>query len=240
MEKRYNNPSIEEALCEFQFLPNQPWDITIPGLIYDKIKEEFPKKEQELGLTIVPKEDYAKVQPVPPKIQFFREDKKALVQVAPNLLAINHLKPYPSWDNFKPMIIRNFNIYKEIANPKGFKRIELRYINVFNFDKGVFVAKDYFNYYPNIPQDLPQVYTEFRTNIEFFYENNNEVLRLGVATLMPEKPNTVRIVLDIAYIMEKMEFITFDKIDEWLDRAHKNVERAFESCITDKTRQLLM
>jgi uncharacterized protein (TIGR04255 family) len=36
MTKRYNNPPIIEALCEFQFDTDVSWDLTLIGLIYDK------------------------------------------------------------------------------------------------------------------------------------------------------------------------------------------------------------
>jgi hypothetical protein len=34
-----------EALCEFQFADGE-WDWTIPGLVYQQIKHEFPIKRQ--------------------------------------------------------------------------------------------------------------------------------------------------------------------------------------------------
>ena|SRR5215207_7513665 len=42
----YKDPPIIEALCEFQFVPSQPWDLTIPGLFYREVKSEFPKRRQ--------------------------------------------------------------------------------------------------------------------------------------------------------------------------------------------------
>lgn len=49
MVRKYKHPPIVEALCEFQFIPSQPWDITIPGLLYDRINSEFPVKQQKRG-----------------------------------------------------------------------------------------------------------------------------------------------------------------------------------------------
>ena len=49
MGRRYKNPPIVEALCEFEFISSQPWDLTIPGLIYEKVKDEFPDKRQQIG-----------------------------------------------------------------------------------------------------------------------------------------------------------------------------------------------
>jgi uncharacterized protein (TIGR04255 family) len=127
---KYTNPPIIEALCEFQFLPSQEWDMTLPGLLYQEIKEEFPNKRQQTGVGIqfrpTEKGIEHKVEQAPPRIQFHRKDKTALVQVAPDLLVINQLAPYPAWTTFKPKIAEIFNKYIALANPKGFKRIGLR------------------------------------------------------------------------------------------------------------------
>jgi len=51
MKRKYKKPPIVEALCEFQFIPQEPYNLTIPGLFYDKIKEEFPIRQEQSGLS---------------------------------------------------------------------------------------------------------------------------------------------------------------------------------------------
>ncbi|MGQ0654564.1 MAG: TIGR04255 family protein [Betaproteobacteria bacterium] len=46
MPKKYKNPPIIEAICEFRFSETSPWDLTIPGLIYELVKDKFPKRVQ--------------------------------------------------------------------------------------------------------------------------------------------------------------------------------------------------
>ena len=48
MPKKYRNPPLIEAVIEFRIMPDSPWDLTIHGLIYEKIKKTFPHKEQRL------------------------------------------------------------------------------------------------------------------------------------------------------------------------------------------------
>jgi uncharacterized protein (TIGR04255 family) len=50
MGKRYKKPPIVEALFEFQFVPGREWDLTIPGLIYKKVKRRFPNRKQQIGI----------------------------------------------------------------------------------------------------------------------------------------------------------------------------------------------
>ncbi|RLE07345.1 hypothetical protein DRZ78_03125 [Candidatus Aerophobetes bacterium] len=240
MGKKYKNPPVVEALCEFKFIPtNQPWDLTLPGLIYEKIRGKFPDKRQQMGVQFVPTEkglEY-KVEPAPPRVQFYKKDKTALIQIAPDLLAINQLKPYLTWNKFKLMILDGFKLYKEIAAPKGFRSIGLRYINAFEFDKPRTELKDYFKYYPFIPENLPQIHGPFLTKVEFPYENGNEKLILTLRSVFSKKPNILfSILLDLDYVMVEPEYISLDLISEWLNRAHERIENAFESCITNKTR----
>ncbi|MCR4433926.1 MAG: TIGR04255 family protein [Caldiserica bacterium] len=242
MSRKYKKPPVVEALCEFQFIPNQQWDLTVPGLIYRKVKDEFPNKQQQIGVSVQfkPTEKGLEhtVESAPPRIQFFRKDKTALIQVAQDLLVVNQLKPYPTWNAFKPVILKCFNIYKEIANPKAFKRIGLRYINIIEFDNKRIKLEDYFRYYPYVPNDLPPVQDSFIVRTEFPYEEGKERVILSLATVIPSKPNVLSILLDIDYVMATPELVPLDKVSEWLEKAHERVENVFEACITDKAREI--
>lgn len=240
MNKKYKKPPLVEALCEFQFIPNQPWDWTIPGLIYEKVKNEFPDKQQQIGIGVQfkPTERGIEhvIEPISSTIQFFKKDKTALIQIAPDFLAINQLKPYPTWKGFKPLILKGFQIYKEIANPKAFRKIRLRYINMIEFNEQQISLEDYFQYYPFIPPNLPHVQSSFFVRTEFPFEEEKERLILTLATIIPSKPNIISILLDIDYVMATPEYIALNEISEWLEKAHERVEAAFEASITDKAR----
>ena len=242
MGRKYENPPVVEALCEFQFISNRLWDLTIPGLIYEKVKKDFPDKQQQIGIEfqLKPTEKGVehKIEPAPPRIQFFKEDKTALIQIAPDLLTVNQLKPYPSWNKFKPIILDVFNIYKEIANPHAFRRIGLRYINIIEFDKKPIEIKDYFQYYSFIPNDLPPIHDSFLIRSEFPYEEGKERLILILATVIPSKQNVLSILLDIDYVMTSPEYVLLNEVSNWLEKAHDRVETAFEACITNKARAI--
>lgn len=241
MSKKYSNPPIVEALCEFQFVPGQLWDMTIPGLIYEKISGRFPVKQQQMGfgLGFQPKEGgiEQKVE-MSQRMQFFREDKTALVQISSDLLTVNHLKPYPTWKTFKPLILENLDTYQTVAKPKGFRRIGLRYINRIEFDKETIELSDYFNYYPFIPEALPQAHDTFDVRVEIPYEEGRDRLLLTLASIISTKPGTIALILDLDYIMGIPEKVSIDEAPEWIEKAHGAIEADFEACITDKCRAL--
>jgi uncharacterized protein (TIGR04255 family) len=133
VRRRYKKSPIAEAICEFQFRGASEWDWTILGLVYQEIKAEFPQKRQEKAFEINIAPQVGKIEKSVggslSKMQFLREDGSAMVQVGPDLLAINVLPPYPGWEAFEALIRRQFDVYNKIAHPIGFKRIGLRFVN---------------------------------------------------------------------------------------------------------------
>ncbi|MBV8265707.1 MAG: TIGR04255 family protein, partial [Planctomycetaceae bacterium] len=48
--RRYKNPPIEEAVCDFQFAPGTDWDPTMPGLLYEKLRDTYNEKPRQQQL----------------------------------------------------------------------------------------------------------------------------------------------------------------------------------------------
>lgn len=242
MSKKYINPPIVEALCEFQFIPGQPWDFTVHGLLYEKIQTDFPDKQQQLGLGIRVRQEAGAIQhevlQSPDRMQFLRKDKTALIQVGPDLLTVNHLKPYPTWEVFKPLILDNLNKYNEVAKPKGFRRLGLRYINKIDIPVRPVELPQYFNYYPHMPNIVPQVYDAFNVRVEIPHKEDRDRILLTFVNTIPEKPEALSFLLDLDYVMVMPEKIAIEQAEEWLEQAHEVIENTFEACITDKCRKL--
>ncbi|MBU4231421.1 MAG: TIGR04255 family protein [Desulfobacterales bacterium] len=240
MEKEIINYPIIEALCEFQFLSDQPWDLTIPGLIYEQVKNEFSAKKQQTGIGIgfQAKGGIEQKIQMTPRIQFLRPDGSALIQIGPNVLIINQLKPYPKWENFKPLILDKLEIYRQVSNPKGFKRILLRYINRFEFSGEKIELRDYFNYYPNIPPGIPQIHGPFNVRIEFSYREGRDRLMMTLGTAIPDKPGIIPLVFDIIYVLALPHTIPLDQASDWLQIAHDEVNKTFNTSITEKCKAL--
>jgi uncharacterized protein (TIGR04255 family) len=239
MDKRY---PIVESLCEFQFLPGQPWDLTMPGMFYEQIKDVFPKKKQQMGVGIALQPHKGileqKVE-MSQRMEFHRADDSALVQIGPDLLVVNVLAPYPKWNNFRQMIDNNLGKYIEIANPQGFRLVRLRYINKLLFESEKIELSDCFRVYPYIPTELPQVHGPFQVRVEFPYAEGRDRLLLTLATVMPEKPNSVSIIFDLDYFLVEPNQIPLTRIDTWLEEAHTVLNEAFNACTTEKCKSLL-
>lgn len=241
MPHNYRKPPIVQAVCEFQFRGTREWDWTIPGLVYQEIHNDFPKKQQEKAfeINIAPMQGKVEqnVSGAPSKMQFIREDGSAMVQIGPDLLAINVSPPYPGWEGFDALIRRQFGIYVKIAQPIGFRRIGLRFINKIVFPTKEIETTEYFRYYPYLPEPLEQRHGPFSMRVLHLYEGERDVLNLQMGNTKPNG-ESLAIALDLDYYLVKADEVELKKGLDWISIAHERIESLFEACITDKTRTL--
>jgi len=204
MGRKYKNPPIIEALCEFRFEPSLPWDLAIPGLVYEGVRDDFPKRRQVRAFETSVSASLEGVEQqvrTTDRIQFLREDERALIQVGPDLLAVNNLKPYPTWQEFLPLVQTGFSAYCEATNPKGIRRIGLRYINRIEIPGPNIEMEDYFLFYPFVGPNLPQEHGSFIVGIQIPYEGARDVLRLQLANASAETLDIVPVMLDLDYFL---------------------------------------
>jgi uncharacterized protein (TIGR04255 family) len=245
MPRKYENPPLVEALCEFRFLGEQAWDWTIPGIVYERIKAEYPEKRQEgvLEVPVRPTTDamLVGVKTGVSKMQFFRADKSALVQVGPDLLAVNSIPqgpalPYPGWETFKPEVLKHLQSYREVANPKCLTRVGVRYINRLAVPTGEkFSLERYFRALPNLPAGLPQVLSTILINFEVPFDDPPGMLRFIFGSGNSDQPDVANFLLDMEMYVAGAQVPSLETVDQWLEKAHDRVEAAFDASFTDET-----
>ena len=241
MARKYERPPIVEAICEFKFDPESRWDLTIPGLLYENLKYEFPNKGSNLimGFNIAasPEEIKQNVEKIE-LAQFKHQNKPLLVQVGQHILTINHLAPYSNWENFIVVIEKAYNAYKQVANPSAFQRIGVRYINRIDIPRDKFRFK-LFTFGPKFWSPVPQPNSvlSFITGVELPFEGNRDRMKLQLATAQTTQTDMRSFILDIDYYLTDPSLIGFDDAIKWVNDAHKSVEKAFEDSISDKLRE---
>jgi len=241
MGRRYKNPPLVEAVCEFRLTRDTHWDLTIPGLFYEGVKEVFPHREQrsvqELQIIQEP-QGFRQELRVSERVLLFSPDRNLLVQIGPRLLVVNALKPYPTWQGFKPCIEMAWKKLQEIVDIQGLERIGLRYINRIELPKEEVVKlSDYFDFYLTIGPRLPQVMGSFIAGAEFPYKEGRDRCRVQ---LTPESNSGEKraLLLDIDYFLAKPRAVGVSEALQWVEEAHTQVEEIFEGCITDRLREL--
>lgn len=244
MTHQYPKPPVVEAICEFRFKKNElEWDWTIPGLIYNQIKESFPIKrtqnQHDVGFE-VPDGDASPMvhAQVTRRMQFVSQDEKSLVQAGPHLLSINHLAPYPGWPEFSKLIKRILDVYRDVAQSTELERIGLRYINRLEIPEAKVTLEDYISAVPSVPEGIPDNLIRWGQRIDIPYPTENGILMLQTASLNPQNQGRIVFLLDIDFKTINAADLSQTMAIAWVDKAHRILETAFEASITDKTRSL--
>ena len=245
MKYKYKQSPILEAVCQFRFDAGSPWDMAVPGLIYEQIKQNFPKRKQlkRIGVSLLATEDSfsPEVQAID-EIRFLREDEKVFLALSPHMLSVHVLKPYLSWADFLPLIESGFETYSQIANPKALNRIGLRYVNKIEFgeaetgDENKIELEDYFEFRPYMGDRLNQDYYSFSLSTDQALRNGRDNLKIRLTNESARKPRQIPIILDLDYSTRQM---SLDAVSNWVQEAHSAVYDAFEGCITEKLRKKL-
>jgi len=241
MNKQYSNPPIVEAVCEFRFSNDTQWDMVVPGLLYEKIKSEFPIREPKMIQDINIKLDNNKIEPMlnpHERIIFKNNDKNILIQVDNNLLAINHLKPYPTWAKFQPLIISTFKKLGEVVVFKQIQRIGLRYINRIEIPEPQVELEKYFKFKPDLGDQLPHDIGNFLLHCVLPFKPIHSECNIRITNAVPPIDGKSAFILDIDFYLEEPMNATTGEISSWIESAHTQVENIFEGCITDNLRKL--
>ncbi|MHA1310532.1 MAG: TIGR04255 family protein [Candidatus Helarchaeota archaeon] len=243
---RYENPPIKEILWEIKVESGENWDWTIPGLFYSKIKEKYPKKRQVNLFEMQIKLPRDKIQaPLPiasnksiSKMMFLNDDENFFIQIVPNLISCNQIKPYTHWNDFKNEVLSIFEKYIDLVKVKSIKKMTLRYIDLINIPKIDFKFTDYFNYYIHFPDEIPEFdMTRVFINSILSFKDANGNLNLTLSSA-PSKNDVYSFILDWEYFIEDFQGIQLSDISKWGDEAHEYIRKLFESLLTNKTKKL--
>ncbi len=241
MGTKYKKPPLVEAVCEFRLTPDTPWDLTIPGLFYERVKNAFPQREQrvvqEIELSQEPQGLRQQIR-TSERIVLFTEDRKMLIQLGPRLLTVNALRPYPTWQGFKPRIEMAWKSLEDVVEIKGLQRVGLRYINRVELFAPKVEVEQYFEFYPFVGPRLPQNMVSFIAGSEFSYAEGRDNCRVQLTPEPHFSEGRSAFILDIDYFLAQPTAIKFSDVLGWIEEAHNRVEEVFEGCITDLLREL--
>lgn len=244
MRKKYRNPPIEEAVVEFRFVPGQEWDLTIPGKLHEHsdIKSRYPgkprtQKSLEAAFQAGPGQPpNLAVREGVARIQLVDNEGKHLISLGSDVLSANTLRPYDSWEQFRPRIAVALGAYSQVAQPTGISRVGVRYINKIVLPEKEVNLGTYFRYaLPSVPE-LPSNIAGFLNRVEYIYDDGMKLLLTQAMVDAPEGQSAF--VVDLDVLWESAEAKNVDRIMELVDDLHEREGEAFEAIITDAAREL--
>ncbi len=244
--RRYRNPPIEEALCEFRFPPEQDWDPTIPGKLQTEFGDEYTGKPREQRVVEVGlaaqggKPSNLRYGEGLARVQLITKDGKRMVGVGPDVLSVHMLRPYhdplrsdhSGWDEFQPRISAALDAYWELAKPIGVCRIGIRYINKIVIPPEAVNVGSYLRCALPEVSGLPDRLKNFVSQAEYAYPD-------GVHLILSQGPvSASNFLLDLDVIWESTEPITRDEALTKAGDLRTREREAFETVITDEARAL--
>jgi len=243
--RKYVNSPISEAACEFRLPPESKWDMTLPGALFDRLKDTFPNKESQRSLMLEMKMGPSategwqqQLRPVE-RMRFLSSDRKTTIVVDDRVIVVSRLRPYESWSQFKPMIQLAFDVLAEVVEFSKLVRVGLRYINRIEIPASTFELEEYFQFRPELGSTLSKrSFTGFIVGAEIPFAEGRDLCRIQLTNAVPGKGGESAFVLDIDYFMVKSDDFPKQKVLGWIEEAHEELERMFEGCLTERLREI--
>jgi uncharacterized protein (TIGR04255 family) len=240
MPLHYQKPPLVEALCEVRFVSaDDKWDWAIPGMLYEKIKDRFPKRRERHALDIsIPINIPIPLGPAThsiERLQFVSADENTIVQIGPELLAVNSLRPHLGWPDLRDTLLQVLAAYRSIAAPAGVAMAAVRYINRVELPlRQGFALERYFAVLPALPEGVQQTVSTFLVHTEVGYEDPPALFRFRFGTT-ESKSDAAAFMLDYEHLVHGDDAPSFEALPAWLDAGHERIERAFYGSFTSGT-----
>jgi len=221
-----------EVIAEFHFLP-EVWADDLPDILYEKLKGDLPvrkavdKFETKIELSV---DTHAQSSTKIIRHQFFTSDETKLIQIDKQLLAVNHVRPYTSWEEYYPLIARTLEAFHSVRPAAEFGKVVLQYINRIEIPGVTVDINDYFEF-------RPQFDGEFLNcgcmAVQPWAEQASVVQRV-----MQTQPGTDGCLPVILVLNAQRGQTNFDQAKDWLEAAHLKLNQLFRESITGKTREI--
>jgi uncharacterized protein (TIGR04255 family) len=239
----YPRAPLQTATAEFRFRPGEPWDLTVPGLLYERVRASYPQKRHgrrlELQTRLVDGQIVPLVRDQAGELQFLAPDGLSGLKIDVDQLAFQRVGPYPGWEVLRSEVLDVVRSYVEIAGPAGFEQMRLHYLNRIRLDPApqqVDVSR-LVGVWPRVPSNLASTFGKFLVKIDLPEPalHGHLVLTTGIADPTPAEPG-VGLLLDLDLLSSQA--LALEDLEDWLEGAHRRIVEAFELCITDEARKL--
>jgi uncharacterized protein (TIGR04255 family) len=245
-KRKYKTPAVREAIFEAKFNYDS-FDSAVPGQIFERIKENYPDKEDIKHELVFFERDRTNPPTTTPLIQAplmraRRKDNSELLQFGPGIALANRFK-YSTWDEFVPTIETIVKAYIDSAHPQTITRVGMRYVNSFLTPEETIIP-DYFKVDIQLPDNLKNLdgFNLILTNSIEANENQESTFqartRFLTDALRPEEKGN-RFILDIDCYVSLNRTPDIEHIISLATQAHYILGDIFENLITDKTRALM-
>lgn len=241
--RQYARPPVLEAIVDIQVEPAESLETATLLEFHAGREDRFPMRSGVMTGAV--KIDVAAGSVVQSKqsligYRFADTAQTRVVAVRMDGYAFSRLAPYSRWEDWIDEARELWNAYVDIASPRAVTRVAVRYINRIDFvPRDGDRIHDYLSVYPHLPDELPQIATNFLVRLELPQQDIEASVTLTVGKLEPPEPSSTALLLDLNVFKLTGSLPTAGaEVWDLVNVLHDRENFYFETCITDRAREI--
>lgn len=240
----YRRVPITEAVLELRFVSQLSESIIESGA--RRFESRYPEKEKvesaEFQVDTLQKASDFRAKWNWDGLKLSSRDRADIVLLYKGLFGYVRLAPYNGWETFQAQAKDAWTTWRKSAGAPEIKRIGLRYVNRIDVPTGantLIKVEDYLNILPRTPESLDQPMSGYTMQVTRPLGVDDCSVTLTSSTLaISPLVGFASFVLDLDVFKEKNIPRREDELWPVIDKMREHKNRIFESCITDKSREL--
>lgn len=242
-DQPYKRPPITEAVIEIRI--DGPVDENVLLHVSNKFLELYPNVQpmRNMGVAVDLSEasDNKTIVKMSNQASFRRssEDETEILVLSPENLIISQLAPYPGWGAFTQRFYRDFELWRRLVQYRKIARLGVRFINRIDFPLHGHVADEsnYLNIGPRLP-DAFGILSGYHVAVQLRLQEIGAIATVNTASVFSPLIGHGALLLDVDIGREKDVPQSSASMSELLDSIRLKKNEIFESCVTDKAREL--
>lgn len=164
-------------------------------------------------------------------------DGRKIVNAASDGVSVHWLAPYTSGDDFWVLAESVWNCFRESYKPDQITRIGLRYINRIDLPDGPLELSEYVHLLPSEPTGFPGQTNHYFLRLLVRLDELSQATVIETPSVDAQSGNK-SILLDVDVFQTTELPVITDSLEPIFSRFREYKNTIFESCITQKTREL--
>ncbi|MBK7392715.1 MAG: TIGR04255 family protein [Chloracidobacterium sp.] len=235
----YQNPALIEAVFELRFPANPRWGmgsvVKFANLASAEGYPEVVDSADGFQINFTTNKNKPEFRPVSRRIQTWNKEGNELWQASAELFAANRRAPYAGWNEFRPHILKGFQLYQNLAKHKKANHLSLQYVNRIEFDKQD-TAGSFLIFMPPEISYADVINAQTCNSQQTFKDGDTITVTAGLNLMDGEKP---AMILNLTYTSPSPP-LKMEELMKKIDIAHRRIIDAFEKSITDKQRERMV
>ncbi len=237
----YKRPPITEAVIEIRF--ESPVDSVALDKSSSDLRVSYAREDllQGTQFELYPTAGSAPAKTMNQKgyrLSSLDQTEILILMPMPPSFLISQLAPYPGWTSFFDRFQRDWSVWKKAVGYRKIQRIGVRYINRIDIPSTdpVICQEQFLNIHPNVPDVLGLV-MQSTVQLRLFIEDFGGSLTINTSAVPSPLIDHMSFVVDID-VGKDNPVQSDEDIYELLNQMRVIKNRVFETCVTDRAREL--